>query len=54
MKKRFIDILFIIVGSFFFAIGVNAFVIPNELGEGGVTGITIITYFEFYSLNYWL
>jgi len=47
MKKRFIDILFIIVGSFFFAIGVNAFVIPNELGEGGVTGITIITYYLF-------
>jgi uncharacterized membrane-anchored protein YitT (DUF2179 family) len=47
MKKRFIDILFIIVGSFFFAIGVNAFVIPNELGEGGVTGVTIITYYLF-------
>lgn len=25
----------------------NLFVIPNEFGEGGVTGITIITYYLF-------
>ena len=30
-----------------FALGVNLFVIPNEFGEGGVTGITIITYYLF-------
>ncbi|MEY8351710.1 YitT family protein, partial [Bacillus cereus] len=33
--------------AFLFALGVNLFVIPNELGEGGVTGITIITYYLF-------
>ena len=47
MKKRFIDILFIIVGSFIFALAVNLFVIPNELGEGGVTGLTIIAYYLY-------
>ncbi|MGG1397131.1 YitT family protein [Bacillus salipaludis] len=47
MKKRTTDIMFIIIGAFIFALGVNLFVIPNELGEGGVTGITIITYYLF-------
>lgn len=47
MKKRVIDILFIMVGSFIFALAVNLFVIPNEFGEGGVTGITIILFYLF-------
>ena len=47
MKKRTTDIIFIIIGAFLFAVGVNLFVIPNEFGEGGVTGITIITYYLF-------
>lgn len=47
MKKRTTDIIFIIIGAFLFALGVNLFVIPNEFGEGGVTGITIITYYLF-------
>lgn len=45
--KKFIDILFIIIGSFLFALAVNLFVIPNDLGEGGVTGITIILFYLF-------
>lgn len=47
VKKRMIDFLFIIVGSFIFALAVNIFVIPNELGEGGVTGLTIIAYYLY-------
>ncbi|MHA6260607.1 YitT family protein [Sporosarcina sp. CAU 1771] len=47
MKKKIIDFLFIIVGSFIFALAVNIFVIPNNLGEGGVTGLTIITYYLY-------
>ncbi|MEC0184302.1 YitT family protein [Paenibacillus peoriae] len=47
MKKRLADIAFIIVGAFFFALAVNLFVIPNEFGEGGVTGVTIILYYLF-------
>ncbi|MDQ0243652.1 uncharacterized membrane-anchored protein YitT (DUF2179 family) [Bacillus fengqiuensis] len=47
MKKIVVDILFILLGSFLFALAINLFVIPNELGEGGVTGITIILYYLF-------
>ena len=46
LYERTTDIIFIIIGAFF-ALGVNLFVIPNEFGEGGVTGITIITYYLF-------
>ncbi|UOR10525.1 YitT family protein [Halobacillus amylolyticus] len=41
------DILLIIIGSLIFAIGVNYFAIPNRLSEGGVIGITIVTYYLF-------
>lgn len=47
MKKRIRDIVFLIVGSLLFALSINLFVIPNELGEGGVTGLTIIFYYMF-------
>ncbi|MMZ52383.1 hypothetical protein D1872_141480 [compost metagenome] len=47
MKKSIADIVFIILGAFFFALAVNLFVIPNEFGEGGVTGVTIILYYLF-------
>lgn len=47
MKKRITDIIFLIMGSFIFALSINLFVIPNELGEGGVTGLTIIFYYLF-------
>ncbi|MGA9289185.1 MAG: YitT family protein [Anaerobacillus sp.] len=39
------EITLIIIGSLFFALGVNLFAIPNELGEGGVTGISMILYY---------
>ncbi|WML41482.1 YitT family protein [Neobacillus sp. OS1-2] len=47
MKKISKDMMIIMIGAFLFALGVNVFVIPNEFGEGGVTGITIITYYLF-------
>ena len=47
MKKTTIEILTVIFGSFLFALSVNVFIIPTELGEGGVTGITIILYYLF-------
>ncbi|WP_434751427.1 YitT family protein [Paenibacillus amylolyticus] len=48
MKRRITDILFIMAGAFLFALAVNLFVIPNDLAEGGVTGITIILYYLFH------
>lgn len=47
MKKKAIDMILIIIGAFFFALAVNLFAIPNDLGEGGVTGITLILYYVF-------
>lgn len=41
------DIILIIIGSLIFAIGINYFAIPNRLSEGGVIGITIVTYYLF-------
>ncbi|WP_251672051.1 YitT family protein [Sporosarcina sp. NCCP-2331] len=35
------------MGSLIFALGINYFAIPNMLSEGGVIGITIITYYLF-------
>lgn len=42
------DLFFILVGSFCFALGINMFVIPISLGEGGVTGLSIIFYYLFH------
>lgn len=42
-----IDMLVIMLGALLFALAVNLFVIPNDLGEGGVTGLTIIAYYLF-------
>ncbi len=39
------EIILIIIGSLFFALGVNLFAIPNELGEGGVTGISMTLFY---------
>jgi uncharacterized membrane-anchored protein YitT (DUF2179 family) len=36
------NILFIIIGAWIFAIGINLFIIPAQLSEGGVTGIAIL------------
>lgn len=47
MKKRILDITHLIIGAFIFALAINLFVIPNDLGEGGVTGVTIILYYLF-------
>ncbi|MTT33197.1 DUF2179 domain-containing protein [Terrilactibacillus sp. BCM23-1] len=47
-NKNIINILFILAGSFLFAIGINTFVIPLNLGEGGVTGLSIILFYLFH------
>jgi len=45
MKKRAFDMIMLLIGAFIFALAVNLFVIPNDFGEGGVTGISIILYY---------
>lgn len=41
------DIFTIMAGALLFALAINLFIIPNDLGEGGVTGITIILYYLY-------
>lgn len=47
MKKTLLDILFITIGGFIFAIGINYFTLPNLLSEGGIIGLTIIAHYLF-------
>ncbi|WP_172249556.1 YitT family protein [Saccharibacillus deserti] len=47
VSKTITDIAFIALGAFIFALAVNLFVIPNDFGEGGVTGVTIILFYSF-------
>lgn len=47
MKKRMYDMFMLLAGAFIFALAVNLFVIPNDFGEGGVTGISIVLYYLF-------
>jgi len=42
MNLRLKSILAIIIGSAVMGFGINAFNIPNQLAEGGITGISII------------
>nr|WP_328802893.1 YitT family protein [Saccharibacillus alkalitolerans] len=48
MTKTITDVAFIALGAFIFALAVNLFVIPNDFGEGGVTGVTIILFYAFH------
>ncbi|CUY00236.1 YitT family protein [Staphylococcus epidermidis] len=48
MNKTIRDIILVIIGSFIFSAGINAFVISGNLGEGGVTGIAIVLYYAFH------
>lgn len=46
-KKTGWNIAKIIVGALIFSLAVNVFAIPNNLGEGGVTGLTMMLYYLF-------
>ncbi|WP_438452114.1 YitT family protein, partial [Listeria monocytogenes] len=35
----------IIVGALILSLAVNVFAIPNNLGQGGVTGLTMLLYY---------
>ena len=46
-KSTFVSIGLITLGTFIFAIALNAIVLPNHLGEGGITGVNIILHYLF-------
>ncbi|GGE78943.1 YitT family protein [Priestia taiwanensis] len=47
MKTELKNIALIIIGTLIFALGISYFTIPNELSEGGIIGVTVITYYLF-------
>lgn len=53
VKRTVRDLILVIIGSFIFAAGVNAFIISGDLGEGGVTGLAIILYYAFHISPAW-
>ena len=44
------EILFILIGCLFLALGTGAFLLPNQLSSGGFAGIATIIYY-FYKIN---
>ena len=46
-QETFASILMVTIGSFIFSFMINAVVIPNQFGSGGVTGITLLLYYIF-------
>lgn len=48
MNRLIRDLILVVVGSFIFSDGVNAFIISGNLGEGGVTGLAIVLYYAFH------
>ncbi|PKE62952.1 YitT family protein [Macrococcoides caseolyticum] len=47
MKISAKSIFFVISGSLIFSLAVNVFIIPANLGEGGVTGMSLIFLYKF-------
>lgn len=47
VRLHSLKILEIIIGSFFAAIGINMFIVPNHLLAGGVSGISIVLHYIF-------
>ncbi|WP_368490911.1 YitT family protein [Clostridium sp. BJN0013] len=47
MKENLLRIIFVILGSFIYSIGVNMFIIPHKFLSGGVAGIAII--FQYFT-----
>lgn len=44
-KKYFFELLQITIGTFFMAVAVSLFLLPNQLSSGGFTGIATILYY---------
>ncbi|MDR6224480.1 YitT family protein [Desmospora profundinema] len=46
-KNHLKNLIAIVIGSFIFSLGINYFAIPNELAEGGFTGIALLLLYLF-------
>lgn len=47
MKNIIKTIALITIGTFIFSIAVNSAIIPNEMGEGGITGVNMLLLYVF-------
>lgn len=51
MKKKHLQIIYnvllVLLGNFIFAVAINSITIPNQLGEGGITGFSLFTLYVF-------
>lgn len=48
MSKNIIkNMCLVLLGTFLFSVTINSIVIPNHLGEGGITGVTLLLYYVF-------
>ncbi len=47
LKSKRLDIVFIIIGNIFIAVGVSSFTAPNGIAAGGLTGVATILYYIF-------
>ncbi len=47
LKTFLLDLLFILVGSMFYGVSVNAFTAPNHIAAGGVTGVATLLNYVF-------
>lgn len=43
-KNSFINYFYMVIGTFFITIGLNAFLVPSEIVAGGISGISVILY----------
>lgn len=46
-KKHLKNLITISAGAFIFSLGINYFAIPNQLSEGGFTGISLLLFYLF-------
>ncbi|UUX34619.1 YitT family protein [Fundicoccus culcitae] len=46
-KSTFISVFLVLLGTFIMSISINSIVIPNNLGDGGVTGISVLLFYLF-------
>ncbi|NKZ20487.1 YitT family protein [Streptococcus ovuberis] len=47
LAEFLVSILFITIGAALYAVAVNSFIVPNDFGSGGVTGLSILLYYIF-------
>lgn len=48
MKELCRSVILVLLGTLIFAIALTSINIPNKLGEGGVTGLTLLFYYVFH------